>query len=163
MISRVGEMLVRFWRRPALFKCCFFVAWLFLGISRFLILALEFRRIASFLGYQDGIEPSIPIVEPKKEERAKVLGAAIQTAARFTPWESNCFPQAVTATIMLRCLKIPYAMYFGVRKNQESNAIAAHAWVVSGRARVTGGASFRDHKIVGCFVSKECQTKRLAD
>ncbi len=72
-------------------------AWLLLGASRIAILALPFRYLAPRLGVQCGVSPWIPLADARGEARAVSIGKAVRGAAALTPWESNCFPQAVTA------------------------------------------------------------------
>ena len=82
------------------------------------------------------------------------IGRAVRLAARYTPWDSNCFPQAVVARLLLGLYGIPYALFFGLRRDPDSGAMLAHAWVAAGRVRVTGGESFGQFTVVGVFVSR---------
>jgi hypothetical protein len=72
--------------------------------------------------------------------------------ARFTPWDSNCFAQAITARLLLGLYGLPYALYFGLKRDAGSMGMKAHAWVVAGRIRVTGGASFGRYTVVAMYV-----------
>lgn len=125
-----------------------------LGISWLCIRVFSFRRLASYFGIQDGACPKTPLCSKKQEARALVIGQAVRTAAKFTPWTSNCFPQAITARILLGVFGIPYALFFGVRGGTEDKAFEAHAWVTSGCQRVTGGDGFDRFTCVACFVSE---------
>jgi hypothetical protein len=93
----------------------------------------------------------------EQAKRARAISSAIIVAAKFAPWKANCFPQAITARLILGLYDIPYALFFGVtrsKQEEDRGAIKAHAWVVSGRVNVTGGRSFGQFTSVGCFVSK---------
>lgn len=138
------SLFVRLWLAPA---------WLLLGISRALILVVPFRRLAPRLGHHTGAAPWIPLLDRAQERRAQEIGRLVRLAARYTPWQSNCFPQAVTARLLLGLYRIPYALYFGVARAPENTGMQAHAWVTAGRVRVTGGAGFRQFTVVGCFVA----------
>jgi hypothetical protein len=82
----------------------------------------------------------------------------IALAARYTPWKSNCFPQAVTAKVLLGLYDIPNSLFFGVYRDPMEVALKAHAWVAAGRVRVTGGAGFEQFTVVSCFVSPRSLT-----
>ena len=126
-------------------------AWLLLGLSRAMILLLSFRRLAPWLGklHQDGA--LVPLLDSRQEARARTLKHVVQLAARYTPWTSNCFPQAVTARLLLGLHGIPFALYFGVARDADTAAMLAHAWVTAGKVPVSGGNSFGRYTVVACF------------
>jgi hypothetical protein len=130
----------------------FFPTWILLGISKLLIFTCEFRRLAPLFGISIGVAAWLPLLTPKQECRALQIGRLIKLAARYTPWDSNCFPQAITARLLLELHKIPYTLCFGLMREITSKEIQAHAWVSSGRVNVTGGMSFKHFTIVGCFI-----------
>lgn len=142
-----------FAHRPWFEKAWFLPVWLLLGASRFVILTVPFRRLAFWLGVHEGIAPWVPLVDSRSEATALSISRVVQMAAKYTPWKSNCFPQAVTARILLGFYGVPYSLFFGVNRNTENVTLAAHAWVAAGRVRVTGGMSFNRFTVVGCFVS----------
>ncbi len=129
-------------------------AWFLLGACRLLILFVPFRRLAPRLGAHAGVSPWVPLLDPGSEARALSIARVVQTAARNTPWESSCFPQAVAARVLLGVYGVPYALFFGVARDAEHATLKAHAWVAAGRVRVTGGASFGDFAVVGCYVAR---------
>ena len=139
---------------PLLQLVWFAPVWVLLGLSRAAILTITFRRIAKHLGVHDGLAPRTPLVSDEQQKRGAILGKTIRLAALYTPWTSNCFPQAITARILLGLYGIPYALFFGLRKSEETGDLEAHAWVVSGPNNVTGGSGFRHHTSVGCFVTE---------
>ena len=72
---------------------------------------------------------------------------AINGVRLYTPWVSNCFPQAVAAHRLLRRHGVSSTLYLGAMRNAGSGVasatesrVAAHAWVRSGEHFVTGGA-----------------------
>lgn len=131
--------------------------WVLLGLSRLVILVFSFRRIAPHLGKPVGISSYIPLLTPPQEAKAAQIGQAIRLAARYTPWVSNCFPQAVTARLMLGAYRIPYSLYFGVMRDLETHEYKAHAWVATGRVAVTGGFGFNQFTVVGCYLSSRLE------
>lgn len=127
-----------------------------LGVSRLIINLTPFKYYADRLGVRDGTAPRTPLITQKQEAHARVISSAIKVAAKYSPWESNCFPQAVTARVMLGLCNVPYALFFGLQRKTsvaESEDLNAHAWIVSGPVIVTGGSSFGQYTTVGCFVS----------
>lgn len=133
-----------------------FPAWVMLGVARAAVLQVPFRRLTRHLGTHIGMAPWVPLLTPEQERRADHIGRVVRRSAMFTPWESNCFNQAITARILLGLYRIPYCLYFGQRpaKNREpGKEIEAHAWVAAGKVRVTGATSFGKFPVLGCFVS----------
>lgn len=130
-------------------------AWVMLGITRALVLAVPFRRMAPMLGVHAGIQPWLPLVDARQASRARMIGRLVRRSARFTPWRSNCFNQAITARLLLGLYRVPYVLFFGTIPETDDQGVkhlSAHAWVASGRVRVTGDTSFGHFAVVGCFV-----------
>ncbi len=144
-----------FLKQPLFIQIWFLPIWFLLGISKTLIFTIHFRRLARCLGKTSNIDPWVPLVTAQQNMRALYIGRAIRMTAQYTPWNSNCFPQAVVARILLGLYGIPYALYFGLQKDPQKGEVNAHAWVVSGPIRVTGGASFGQFTVVGCFASEQ--------
>jgi hypothetical protein len=143
----------RFLSHPRFIQLWFVPLWILLGLAKLLIVAVPFRWFAPLLGQSSGVAPSVPLLKIEQERRALQIGQAVQIAARYTPWDSNCFPQAVVARLLLDLYEIPYALYFGLMRDPQSRELKAHAWVAAGKIRVTGGAGFRGFTAVGAFVS----------
>jgi hypothetical protein len=69
-------------------------------------------------------------------------------------WFMVAYPLLGLARLLLGLRGIPYALFLGVRKDETDPAgMAAHAWVCSGRAFITGGQSFGQFTVVGTFIS----------
>lgn len=144
-----------FLRQPVFVKLWFIPAWLILGVAKALIFTVSFRRLAPRLGRQAGIAPWVPLLDRRQQIRALLVGRAIRLAANYTPWDSNCFPQAVAARVLLGWYGVPYALFFGLMRDPDTAEMKAHAWVAAGRAQVTGGPSFGRYTVVGCFVAPQ--------
>ena len=156
--STTARRIRNFSHRPWFEKAWFFPVWLLLGASRMFILAVPFRHLAPRLGKHAGVASWVPLVDAGCEARAASIARVVQMAARHTPWVSNCFSQAVAARLLLGLYGVPYCLFFGVTRNQAETMLNAHAWVVAGRVRVTGGASFDQFAVVSCFVSPRLAT-----
>lgn len=153
MFSQLARKIRSFRRRPYFEKAWFLPTWMLLGICRLGILAIPFRHLAPSLGRHAGTAPWTPLLDSKNEARALSIARVVKLAGRYTPWVSNCLNEAMTARILLGLWGIPYCFLFGVRKEGANSPLEAHAWVIAGKVRVTGGVSFNRYQVVGCFVS----------
>ncbi|HPH95056.1 MAG TPA: lasso peptide biosynthesis B2 protein [Anaerolineaceae bacterium] len=112
-----------------------------------LALLLPFRWLAGTLGRRGGETP--PELPQAQLDEARLVGWAVRAAAKRTPWKSACLAQALTARWMLKRRAIPATFYLGVnRKNQN---IAAHAWLRSGPAILTGAEGRQDYTVLSTF------------
>lgn len=148
LIRRIRNFLRQPWRERALFA----VAWLLLGIGRGMVLLLPFRRIAPLLGRACGPRAEAQATSAHQQERARVIGRCVRWAARYTPWNSNCFAQAICARLLLGLGGVPCIVYFGVARDAGQN-LQAHAWTRAGTLAVTGGDGFARFAVVGAFAS----------
>lgn len=143
-----------FLRQPRFIQAWFLPVWLILGISKALIFTISFRHLAPYLGQVSGIAPWVPLLAPDQEARARLIGRVVRLTANYTPWDSNCFPQAITARFLMGLYRIPYTFFFGLLRDPTNpSGMKAHAWVAAGPVPVTGGVSFGQFTVVGCFVA----------
>jgi hypothetical protein len=141
-----------FLRQPRFVQLWFLPVWLLLAISKVLIFTIPFQRLAPRLGVRTGIAPWVPHLTPEQTHRARLIGRVVQMTARYTFWNANCFPQAITARWLLGLYNVPYVFFFGLSRDASDPAgMKAHAWVAAGPVRVTGGYSFHQFTVVGCF------------
>lgn len=145
--------VARFSRRPIFVKLWILPVWLMLGIAKLLVFNVSFRHLLPFLGKPVGVAPWIPLSSEEEESRARMISSVVSTAARFTPWDSNCFPQAIVARVLLGLYGVRYCLYFGIRKVAGEEPFDAHTWIATGRVAVVGRRSFRRYIVVGVFAS----------
>ncbi len=145
--------LRRYFRYPLFVKLWFLPVWFGLGLARLAILTLSFKRLVPGLGVSTGVAPWLPLLDQTQAGRARHIGEVVRLAARYTPWESNCFPQAVVSRQMLAWYRVPYCLFFGVRRQPANSEFEAHAWVAAGPVRVIGGAGFNRFTVVGVFAA----------
>ena len=147
---------VRNFRRYDPFVRAWFVpVWLGLGLARAIVLLASFRRLAPWLGQHAGAAVAVPLLDPPQQARAGLVSQTVRLAARHTPWESNCFPQAIVARALLGVYGVPYVLCFGVAREPAGPAgLRAHAWVASGPVAVSGGDGFADYAVVACYASR---------
>ena len=113
-----------------------------LGTAWLALRLIPFRRLARRLGpLQSETATDAP---PAQLEQARRVRLAIARVAPHTPWESNCFPQALAAKFWLRRHGIPSTLYLGVALNKtnvaapDARGMEAHAWLRCGPLVVTG-------------------------
>lgn len=137
-------------RRNRKEKVLLLEAFLFLGLARMGVLILPFRWLAKTLGqHMREDQASLPTDDLKL---ARMIGAAVSSAANYTPWGSVCLPQAVTAKWMLKRRRIPATVYLGVMKDEtKSEKLAAHAWIRCGHIILTGAKGHHQYTVVSTF------------
>jgi hypothetical protein len=153
MPARVVRKVRSFLQQPIFIKLWFLPLWFLLGVCKAFIFTVSFKRLAPIFGVTLGISVLVPLLPPDQEQLALKIGRAVRLAANYTPWDSNCFPQAIAARILLGLYRVPYVLYFGLMREPQTSEIKAHAWVAAGRVNVTGGASFDVYSVVGVFAS----------
>jgi hypothetical protein len=119
-----------------------------MGIARFQVLTRPFKKIVKQLGAAGGPETD-PTTDPVMIRK---VAWAIRTAAKFTPWESNCLAQGLAAGRMLKRRGLPAVLFFGVAKD-ETDQMIAHAWLRSGEYFVCGGDGSKRYAVTGVFYS----------
>lgn len=110
------------------------------------MLVLPFKVVRHLLGEHRSPRATGPDTSPvplllrgRDLDRARKIGWTVQTAARRTPWRSECFPQALTARLLLRAARVPHVVTFGLRRD-DAGTLKAHVWVAADQVAVTGGS-----------------------
>ena len=145
-----------FWKFPLLDKMVIPIVFILLGLARIIILAVPFRYYANLLGQYRRTEIFTPVLATPQIEWARRIGRIVRATAKITPWESLCLVQALVASVLLRTMKLPYILHFGLAKNIDTEDIEpmkAHAWVTAGCVAVTGGRSLFKFTVVGSYVA----------
>jgi len=107
---------------------------IFLTLASPLVFLVPFRHIARWLGELNReAEPDTDMA------RARAVGHAVIRVSRHLPWRPLCLPQALAARIMLRRRGISSTFYFGMRLEEGTRNMRAHAWVMAGTIDVVGG------------------------
>lgn len=128
------------------------VAWAALGSYRFQILGNQpDGRLLDKAGRNRSQAPVTLLPSDRKVLRARSIGRTVERAAARTPWNSNCYVQALAASCLLRRLGVPYSLFLGVAVGAETQQFEAHAWVSSGPATVSGGAATDRFSIIACY------------
>jgi len=155
--SILGRKIASLARQPAFVLLWLAPIWVMIGLASLAIRLFSFKRLAGVFGRSLGATPFVPLIGPRQRLRAERLRTTIAIAARYAPFRSDCFPQAIIAQLLCRLFAIPSALHFGVSLDRAADAertLAAHAWVVSGPVAISGGnVSFFRFAVVGCYLS----------
>jgi hypothetical protein len=130
-ISRWTEKLRRFASLDGADKCLLMRAVGWLAVARVMMLAMSFSRLAARL--------SIGEVSVPRDADPKVLSRvswAVAAAANNVPWRSNCFPQTIAASKILRKYGHGSTIHLGVERVGDDE-LAGHAWLTCGEVLVT--------------------------
>lgn len=137
-------------RRPWAEQRLVVQVYLLLGITRLAINTLPFPRLERWLGVR--MSESAPNAPVEHLRQARRIAWAIHTVSPYTPWRSNCFPQALTAKLLLRRRGIPTTLYLGAAFKAEPGAgLEGHAWLRCGPFYVTGGDGSRHFGAIVAF------------
>jgi len=132
-------------------KKLFIEAYIILGKMRILILTVSFKRLTRSMKHTTDME-MLASLDKQTLHTAHLIGQAIGRAASYTPWESACLVQSLTAQKMLQKRGIPGVFYLGVTKDKEKGEkIKAHAWTQCGDEILTGRYGYEAFTVVSVF------------
>lgn len=127
-----------------------------LGLARLAINIVPLRRLAPWFGAQSQETPAE--IAPAQMREADRIAWAVRTVSPHTPWQSNCYPQAFTAKLLLRRKQIPSTLYLGAAlhpntpgQTAAAPAMTAHAWLRCGPLYVTGGRGQDTYAVLAVF------------
>lgn len=150
----IQRRLTNFAKRDAFEKLWLLPAWLALGVASLAIACLDFRRIMPILGVPcETGKPSVAI-NARQAARAMQVGSTVKLAARFAPWWSDCYPQAIVARWLLGIYRLPFTLSMGVKRDSETGEMLAHAWVESGDTSVCGGKGDEEYRVIASFTNR---------
>lgn len=132
-------------------KKLFIEAYITLGMMRSAILTVSFKRLTHSLEHT-AKKKELEKLNEEEMQIAKLVGQAIMRASAYTPWESACLAQSLTAQKMLQKRGIPGVFYLGAAKDAESKEkMKAHAWSQCGDAIITGGGGHEAFTVLSVF------------
>jgi hypothetical protein len=134
-------------------KRLFFQAWRLLGVMRFAILALPFKRLVAGLEVHREVLVQAPL-DAGDLATAHQIGWAVRKAAQFTPWQSTCLVQVLAAQRMLQQRHIAGAFYLGAATGSgedEGQVLSAHAWLKCDNEFITGEPGHERFTVVTTF------------
>jgi hypothetical protein len=107
------------------------VGWL--AVARVMMLAMSFKRLATRLSVSE--DSTARVADP---EVISKVSWAVAAAANNVPWRSDCFPQTIAASKILRNYGHGSTIHLGVERTSD-DSIAGHAWLSCGGTVVVGG------------------------
>ena len=132
-------------------KKLFLEAYVTLGIMRSAILTVSFKRLTRSLEHV-AKQKELAKLNEEEMKMAMRVGQAIMRASAYTPWESACLAQSLSAQKMLQKRGIPGVFYLGAMKDEEEKSkMKAHAWSQCGDAIITGGSGHEDFTVLSVF------------
>jgi len=132
-------------------KKLFLEAYVTLGMIRTAILTISFKRLTRSLDHA-AKKKELAKLNEKEMQIAKSVGESIMRASAYTPWESACLAQSLTAQKMLQKRGIPGVFYLGAAKDEEGKVkMKAHAWSQCGDTIITGAGGHEDFTVLSVF------------
>lgn len=144
MLNKLHTFYLLNWQE----KKYFLQAYILLGIMRAAVSSLTFKRLSRSLEHHSEDPPHKPLTTNQRAE-AQTIGRAVVTAARFTPWDSNCLAQALTAQRMLKQQHIAGMFFLGVRKDKQD--LGAHAWLQCDKHILTGQHEHKTYTVISTY------------
>ena len=144
MLNKIKKFLTLDGQQKKLFLQAYFL----LGVMRAAILTVSFKRLSKSLQHHPEEAPHKPL-DTAQLEQAKTIGRAVVTAARYTPWDSNCLAQVLTAQRMLEQKHIAGMFFLGVKKDEQK--LGAHAWLQVDGQILTGESGHQNFTVVSTF------------
>ncbi|MEM7698433.1 MAG: lasso peptide biosynthesis B2 protein [Verrucomicrobiota bacterium] len=139
--------LQRFFAVDAARKRLVLEALVILTWARVVVWIVPFRQVAKMLSSSKASEP---IGSPAE---ANNIGWAIRVVSNRVPG-FHCLVQGLAATRMLHRRGLPASTHFGVRKDPETAAIGAHAWVICDGEVITGERNRSNFEPIATFGDK---------
>ena len=113
------------------------------GIFRMIMLYVPFNKLKSHMG-------TLNLESAENEDESVYVQVsriawAIRTIVKYTPWQSKCLVQSLTAQYLITKKHIACTLYLGVSKEKilnsdsKSTDLIAHSWIRCGNYFVTGG------------------------
>jgi hypothetical protein len=82
----------------------------------------------------------------------KMVKTVVLANSKYTPWESKCMVQALSAKWLLKKYNVPSTIYFGVTKDSENEGkLKAHAWLKVNQTFITGAVGHQKFKVVNFY------------
>ena len=132
-------------------KKLFLEAFMTLGLMRAALLLFSFKRLTRSLEQQKNRSEMKPLSD-QEQKNAIAVGTAIMRASAYTPWESACLVQSMTAQRMLHKRGISGVFYLGAMKDKEkAGEIKAHAWSQCGDMIITGKKGHEEFTVLSVF------------
>lgn len=132
----------------------FFCLYIISGLARLAIALLPFEWLSKLYGQPLNNTRAYSPASNKQKQFAWRIGRMARSTAKYTPWQSKCLVQALSARALLNYYQIPHVLYFGARRTGDPQTpMEAHAWLCVGSWPITGRKGHRQHGIVATYIS----------
>lgn len=111
------------------------IVFLVLLVSKGLLKTVHLKRLQWIIGRPANNNAVKLFWNTRQLKNARLVGKYIFQTQKKVFWKTVCLDQALAAAILLRMLKTPFRLHFGLLKE---NGLQAHAWVSCGDMIVTG-------------------------
>ncbi len=130
----------------------FFETYIRLGLARASVLTLPFPWLSRRWGVPQFEELRYAHAEKEREFLYRLVWA-IRTASKYTPWNSNCLAQAISAKKALRKRGYTSTLYLGMTapSSHKNGEVEAHAWLRCGKTWVCGVRASRGFTVVATY------------
>lgn len=146
MLSKVKKIV----KLPSKEKKLFFEAYATLGVMRLAVLTISFKRLTSSLNH-DATKIELEKLSDAELKTVKMVERSIRRASSYTPWNSNCLAQSLTAYKMLKKRSVSGVFYLGTMIDKEDGQMKAHAWTQCGDKIITGKPGHEQYTILSVF------------
>lgn len=128
----------------------FFMRVLFiLWFCKIVVLLVPFRKVMPYLGKINGsFRDQLTDIEKGKAGRIRHFMFMVSNNVK---WNSVCLDQAMATVILLNNARIPNCICFGVKKEGNTQKLAAHAWVLCDGDILIGGNRSKSYTEVARF------------
>jgi hypothetical protein len=133
-VTRFIASVKKFYNTPFHEKCLFLEALVLLVRVRITIALIPMPRLWKKIGQLQHETPFEDV--PHQHHFIFQVSRAIVRCRKVLRFNDRCYPEAITAKLMLRKRNIGSTLYVGVRKDPDK--VLAHAWLRCGSIIVTG-------------------------
>lgn len=144
----LNRRIKKFIKLKLIIKLDFIKVFIYTAFYRAFIIFIPFKKYRDKFGKYKEESPNE--VSEESYEEARYIGWVVNTVSKYTPWESKCLVQALTAQKLLKKKNISSTLYLGIYTDQY-NKMLAHAWLRTGSYYVTGGLIKDKFTIVAKF------------
>lgn len=133
-----------------------------LAVARLAVMTIPFRWTTKLLAFRPAGDnaPNQLFRDTASLEFARRASKVLRVVAACTPWQSNCFTQAIAGAGMLRLRHIAATLAMGVKKQRgQPGALEAHAWLCCCGFVLTGATGRKGYQVVATFSSSSKRGK----
>jgi hypothetical protein len=145
----IFKKLKQFLNLDALEKLWFFEVFGYLLFAKVVILLMPLRKVAPHLGkLNEDVRSDLTTLELATAKKVQLY---INMVSNNAPWKSVCLDQALATMLMLNRRRIPHSLCLGVKRQEDSQKLDAHAWIECANKILVGGMRSVSYTRVAVF------------